>query len=177
MEGSVKRLFLGIRPDAAHYDVLQRFVDANSGLKLRWVKSENWHLTCLFIGDVGVNEIPEFEQKISKILESFKPFQLTAERFTFMPASRPRMLWLRFQKHKDFSRLNLMLASALLDKSLDRQPIPHITLSRFKQAPKGHMLSVNLPETSFPVKELVLFESKLHPTGASYIPLKVWTLK
>ncbi|MDA3911886.1 MAG: RNA 2',3'-cyclic phosphodiesterase [Bacteroidales bacterium] len=176
MESSVKRLFLGIRPDAVHFELLQRFVETNENIGLSWVKPENWHVTCLFVGDVDVNEIPEFKTKISEVVKSFQPFQLTAERFTFMPASRPRMLWLRFHKHKDFSRLNLMLAKVLLAKDLERQPIPHITLSRFKHPPKVHMLSVNLPETSLPIGELVLFESKLHPTGAEYITLKVWKL-
>jgi len=176
MEKSVKRLFLGVRPDAVHNELLQHFVETNASMDLRWVKPENWHVTCLFIGDVEVDKIPVFETKISEVLQSFHPFQLRAERFTFMPAARPRMLWLRFHKHKDFSRLNLMLAKALLDKDLERQPIPHITLSRFKQPPKGHMLSVNFPGTTFPVNALVLFESKLHPTGAEYNPLRTWEL-
>ncbi|MEA1874872.1 MAG: RNA 2',3'-cyclic phosphodiesterase [Bacteroidota bacterium] len=176
MEKPVKRLFLGVRPDAVHNELLQHFVETNASMDLRWVKPENWHVTCLFIGDVEVDIIPTLETKISKILQSFHPFQLRVERFTFMPAARPRMLWLRFHKHKDFSRLNLMLAKALLDKDLERQPIPHITLSRFKYSPKAHMLSVNLPNTDLAVQEFVLFESKLQAGGAKYIPLKVWEL-
>jgi len=177
MEKAVKRLFLGIRPDALHLTLLQRFVDTNANIGVRWVNPENRHVTCLFIGDIEVDKIPDLEKKIAKVLQSFQAFQLTTERFTFMPAARPRMLWLRFQKHKDFSRLNLMLANALLEKDLERQPIPHVTLSRFKHPPKAHMLSVNLPEMPLPVEEIVLFESKLHPTGAVYIPLKTWELQ
>jgi 2'-5' RNA ligase len=51
----------------------------------------------------------------------------------------------------------------------DRPFRPHLTLARFPR-PKtiGTLPATTVPTTSFPVSEIVLFRSQLHPKGARY---------
>lgn len=171
-----KRLFLAIELDEIHRQCISEFVDVNHELNLRWVKPENWHVTALFLGNIPSDELDIVIEKVNQLLNSFSSFDLKAERFLFMPPSRPRMLWLKFENNRAFSNLNVILSKALLGTDPDRPAKAHVTLSRFKYAPKKHMLSVPLPEVSLHVNRLVLFESQLSNVGAEYHKLKTWEL-
>ncbi len=177
MEKLMKRLFLAIELDELHRECISEFVDVNHELNLRWVKPENWHITALFLGNIPSKDVNILIEKVNQLMNSISPFELKTERFLFMPPSRPRMLWLRFENSRSFSNLNVILSKALLGSDPDRPAKAHITLSRFKYAPKKHMLSVPLPDVPLCVNRLVLFESKLSKEGAEYQMLNAWELK
>ncbi len=174
---SKKRLFLAVKPDENHLDAILNFIKFNEKANLRWVKTENLHITCLFIGDVNTAQIPELITQIDEVLQTTRCFTLEAERFTFVPASHPRMIWLRFSRSKAFSKLSLLLSQKLLNQSPENPPRAHVTLSRFKKAPKVHILFSKLPEQLLSVNEILLFESILKPEGAEYNLIKSWKLK
>jgi 2'-5' RNA ligase len=178
MEEKVKRLFLGIPLDENYRSLCQEVSEKNSHVKnIRWTPENNLHITSLFIGDTPESQIPELIRKISRILEGFEPFSLTAERFVFMPPRKPKMIWLRYQKHPEFSRLSLLLAQEILGKDPDHPPKPHVTLARFKNAPQIKMQFPEPEVGSLGVSGMGLYESRLMPTGAEYSLVHAFNLK
>ncbi len=169
MEEKVKRLFLGIPLDEKHKSLCLSVREKNKHIRnLRWTPENNLHVTSLFIGDTPESRIPELIRKISRILEAFEPFSLTAERFVFMPPRKPKMIWLRYQKHPEFSRLSLLLAQEILGKDPDHPPKPHVTVARFKNAPRVKMQFPEPDVDGLYVYNLGLYESRLMPSGAEY---------
>ncbi|MGM0626256.1 MAG: RNA 2',3'-cyclic phosphodiesterase [Bacteroidota bacterium] len=178
MEEKVKRLFLGIPLDENHRSHCQEVSEKNSHVKnIRWTPENNLHITSLFIGDTPESHIPELIRKISLILEGFEPFSLTAERFVFMPPRKPKMIWLRYQKHPEFSRLSLLLAQEILGKDPDHPPKPHVTLARFKRAPAQKISFPEVEAGSMAVSGISLYQSELKPDGARYKRIESFLLK
>jgi 2'-5' RNA ligase len=172
-----KRLFIAVKLDEAHVNSISQFISSNAKAEIKWVSVENLHITCLFIGAVEINRITEIEHKIEQIILGFNAFSLKAERFTFFPASKPRMIWLKFQRNKSFERLSLLLSSEITGKSPENPPRAHVTLSRFKYPPQAHILNTKIPDEDLFVNSLSLYESRLSHTGAEYVELNTWKIK
>ncbi len=178
MEEKVKRLFLGIPLDEKHKSLCLSVREKNTHIRnIRWTPENNLHVTSLFIGDTPESQIPELSSKISRILEAFEPFSLTPERFVFMPPRKPKMIWLRYQKHPEFSRLSLLLAQEILGKDPDHPPKPHATLARFKFVPKQNLFFPEPHTDGLTVSALNLYQSELKPEGARYKPVEFFELK
>lgn len=177
MGKSHKRIFIGTPLTSEYLDVCIGVKNINDKSGLRWVPQEQLHVTSLFIGDVSVEKIPEFISKIESLVLGFKPITLECEKFTFMPAARPKMLWLRFVKNREFARMNLLLSHKLLDKDPEYPAHAHTTLVRFNKAPRSHFRYLPLPKNNFVIDKLILFESILTPKGAEYYIIDEFELK
>ncbi|MBW2707949.1 MAG: RNA 2',3'-cyclic phosphodiesterase [Deltaproteobacteria bacterium] len=157
-------------------------------LDLAWAKSDNIHLTMVFLGNVFEDKIQSIGETVKKVCAGFDPFEVSPGGVGFFGNRRyPRVLWMGL--HGDVHRMGCFRDA--LQQSLkpfgiktERRPFkPHLTLGRFKKGTRpwphlDHMISeyANLKGQTCSLKELVLFKSDLTPEGAIYTKLDTWPL-
>ncbi len=152
------RLFFAVALPSSVRSALARLQTTDAAY--RWVDAEQLHVTLAFLG----------EQPESR----------------FGPRSAPRVLWIGLAG--DLSAL-LHLASALTERLRDAgfpvedRPLqPHITLARRRErGPGGSPVPWPPPEAptsaTIPLDQLILFQSRLSPRGATYVPLGQFPLR
>lgn len=108
---------------------------AHQGDGIKWVPSENLHLTLKFLGDVDNREVPKVCQVVRNCCADIKPFEIDLQGADAFPnPSRPRVVVVRIDQGGEHlativQRLELQLAD-LGFKPEARDYIPHMTLGR-----------------------------------------------
>jgi len=179
-----KRLFLGIPLPEEALQALRHFRQQHAHLRgLRWVPDENLHITLYFFGAVPALQVHNLREMIQARLHEQQAFELKFRAYALAPRPRePRMIWARFDKHPSFTALVGQLDQAYQQIHTNqfnrKSPIPHITLARLKHFTQAREVDLGLPfsPTILPVKELCLWESQLHPSGARYEALARFAL-
>jgi 2'-5' RNA ligase len=163
------RLFAGIPLSS---DVLEQFQDFMeyhlAPPRLKWTKPSNLHVTTCFIGNVEEENVASIKEKIAAVAEGSELFELMFEKFQFAPKRRPSMIWARFQKHDAFTQLSERLHQALGVEDKHKDPIPHVTMARFKGKVYFDLQSDSFLISHLPVSEIVLWRSVLSAKGATY---------
>ena len=182
------RLFAGIEIDDTVRERAAAIAESASAaidraLSIRWVPSQNLHITLWFFGEVPE---PDAANILSVIDHPFlaSSFDLHVAGLGAFPQSGiPRALWLGVKTGGDsLMRLHAELATRLRPLGLEpeRRPLsPHMTLARVKGVLSGapprevRALWRDLPADagSCRVNALTLFRSRLSPKGAAYEPL------
>lgn len=161
-------------------DLKRRTAQAAPSARVSWVKPEQLHLTVCFIGqtrpDLGARVIAALERPLG-----VPPFELSiAGTGSFPPKRPPRVIWAGITAGLDHlhaleQEVRLRLA-ALIPGGAERNYHPHLTLGRVKH-PAGLRPAVllrGLEQAVFGgvhVGAVTLFESRLSPTGPTYIAL------
>lgn len=153
------------------------------GMKLRWVRPRNIHLTVKFLGDIHEGRSADVIGAMQAAAGRTAPMTVTAQGLGVFPGIRkPRVLWFGLGGQTD----RLAEAHQQLDNELaatgfarERRPFrPHLTLARFKQAVNTRRLHESIqdvggyPPVEFQLEEWVLLKSDLRPQGAIYTPLQ-----
>jgi 2'-5' RNA ligase len=159
-----------------------------SNLNARWVKTENIHLTVIFMGNISEDEIPDIGTEVGKVCADFGPFDISLAGIGLFPdIRRPRVIWMgidgeikRLAYFRDTLQNSLKPFGIKIEK---RRDSPHLTLGRFKKAVKGRSLLEDLVTRYRDIKgpmgllnDLVLFRSDLKPDGARYSRIASWPL-
>lgn len=152
------------------------------GLKLRWVKPGNIHLTLKFLGDIMPADVQDIGSAMHAAAQATPPFDVTVQGLGVFPGIlRPKVLWSGLGGAPErLVCLHSSLEDALAERGIAREKRPykgHLTLARIKGAlDSRRLVSAIEAEGMFEplplaVSELVLFQSRLQPTGAVYTPL------
>jgi 2'-5' RNA ligase len=176
---SSKRLFLAIAIPPEFRSELASYKNHIALEGLAWVKEENLHITLLFLGNIGIEDIPAVEKKLD-YLTDIKPFHLKCnEVIPFSRRGKLSMIWASFDESPEFAELAIKI-STILHHIADHPPLPHVTLARVR---RGHSVKTGksgLPlaaSFSWQVQTFGLWESVLSPQGAAYTLLKEWKLQ
>ena len=186
----MKRLFIGIpiRSDRVvqAIEIWKKDQDLNQNL-LKWVNSENWHITLVFLGSTDESVLPEIQELIE---ESFASIAAFSTRLTvpgvFPNFNNPKVLWLGIESIQALISAQIRLVEKLQQNGfvLESKPLkPHLTLARIKNA--SHRTSLNslierYQDTDFgpvSIDRVILYESKSTPDGPVYLPLFVKELE
>ena len=155
----------------------------SSGVKIRWVRPENIHLTLKFLGDINERDIDQIHTAMIDAVKGYSPISLSGKGVGVFPnLRRPKVMWVGLGGES--GRL------IQLQETLDSQ-LKKIGFSKEKRAFKGHLtmgrvkgridtkkMTAILQEMSefesepFSAGEIVLFQSDLRPSGAVYIRRK-----
>ena len=158
-------------------------------LDLRWVKSDNIHLTVVFMGNVSEDNIQAMGETVKKACAGVEPFDVNAGPLGFFGGRRhPRVLWMGLGGDvHPMGRFRDRLQKKLkpFGVKTERRPFkPHLTLGRFKKDahPWPHLDHLilkfrDLRGQTCSLRELVLFKSDLKPGGAIYTKLDAWALQ
>jgi 2'-5' RNA ligase len=178
------RVFVAVQIHPANRAVILEFQTrlADQVRGLRWVPSENLHLTLAFLGDVPDFRLPKLEEEIAAAVSGFAPFRMTARGLGAFPnASRAQTVWVDLETAGPL----LPLRSAVVEATKmaecpppDDRFTPHVTIAR---ANRNSRQGVDLrgpirqyaawSAGSWTVAEVVTFRSDPTPKGPIYSPL------
>jgi 2'-5' RNA ligase len=168
-------------------DIISKLGDLQLGLKkygfkIRWVQSENIHLTLKFLGDVEETNFDEIAEALSKTADGYTEMSLKAKGIGVFPSiKRPRVLWVGLTGQLE----SLVKLQNTLDKNLKTLGFPeekrpfkgHLTIGRIKGKINTKkfgdaLLTFRGFETeTFAVGRIILYKSELKPAGAVYTKL------
>ncbi len=178
------RLFVAVDLDPA---VNQRVAElialhAPRAPKARWVKPEKLHVTLVFLGNVEDALVPQVEAAVQAGAQAHAPLTLHARGAGGFPSkTRPRVLWLGLEGDlAPLAALQATLSQHLVPLGYEpehREYRPHLTLARAPERSGEQQLArciaalgeVDLGASE--VREVVLYQSKLSPKGATYTAL------
>jgi RNA 2',3'-cyclic 3'-phosphodiesterase len=149
----------------------------------RWVDPSAMHVTLAFLGEQPEAVLPRLETiGLAASSASRSAALRLGQPGSFGARSAPRVLWVGLEG--DVPAL-LGLQSRLADDLRaagfaveDRPFSPHITLARRRETARGRPAwpPAHSPQHAFTVGELILFQSKLSPKGATYTALGQYEL-
>jgi len=157
------------------------------GLKMRWVKPENIHITLKFLGDINPEMIQSIESCLEQTCKKNNPIQLLSKGIGVFPGlKRPRVLWAGIDGDTDIlKKLQQSLDDLLSTTGIAKEKRPfkgHLTIGRFKgerfkgQTDSKKLIAVIREFSEFETKpftadKIILFKSELKPDGAAYSKL------
>lgn len=133
------RMFLAVPPPPSWLELQQEVRATVDGEFVRWTRPENLHLTLYFIGDTRLESADPVSEAVAPVFSDTAPFSLEPDSIcTAGHPDHPSMLWLRFKPDEGFVSLHHRLHEVLhgfsrSGSSAYSQPIPHVTLARFKK--------------------------------------------
>lgn len=153
---------------------------------IRWVPSENIHLTLKFLGEVKESLIAEIEKRIAAVCMRHSIFNIGIRSVGAFPNLKyPNILWVGIDASKELRDLFDAIEESLSELGFEkesRQFSPHITIARIKDKKEIDLTMKTLSsfkDTFFGivnVKEILLMKSILKPTGAQYSKISTFML-
>lgn len=150
----------------------------SGGVRVRWVKAANCHLTLAFLGEIASQQAASIAAALCENIDGLKPFDLCVQGLGVFPnLRRPRVLWCGVggqtnRLQQVYRRVMLSLGAGQIEK--DPKPFKaHITIGRFKQYPEPRLLADAICrwgryKETFLTDRIVLYQSRLTPTGPIY---------
>jgi RNA 2',3'-cyclic 3'-phosphodiesterase len=182
---SVIRAFIAIDLTA---DITRRLDEVSSRLQeklpkipVRWVPSQNIHLTLKFLGDVSLTNLSILKEVLQSESSSHRRFEFSVGELGAFPDIRhPRVVWIGIEAPHELASIqrNLETAMARIGYPAEDRPFsPHLTLGRVSRnatARDTHQLGEVLEANKIgflgvnPVNAICLYRSDLKPSGAEY---------
>lgn len=155
------------------------------GARVRWVNSDSLHFTLKFLGEVDAEELEAVDGALRRAARQASPTEVRVGGLGAFPnLRRPRVIWAGVEaEDPELERLHARIEGGLAELGFppeDRAFRPHVTLGRVKSSRGLRPLTeaieenANLDFGKFQVREMVLYESRLGPTGARYTPLSAY---
>lgn len=157
---------------------------------MRWVATENIHLTLKFLGEVSSANLELLRQSIHAECAQTAPFEISVAGLGCFPNPRhPRVLWVGLSAPSELTHLQRQIESAAtrLGYTPEEKPFsPHLTIGRVREqiTPIELQTLRKLLEQStvsalgtFTVREVHIYKSELRPEGPHYSRLATAYLK
>lgn len=181
------RAFLAIPlPDQARTQVLQLARQLAGELpQVRWNRAETLHLTLKFFPAIEEESLEKIGEVMLSVGRFTAPFRVRMKGLGAFPdLDRPWVFWLGIEQDQPLRKLHQELDGRLEQIGLakDNRPFaPHLTLGRARGILRnaGAILTPRQPglDLELPVDQLILFQSRLLPSGARHLPRKVVRLQ
>lgn len=147
--------------------------------RFSWAKPGQLHMTLKFLGETPQSRIGEIQAAMQEAFaeESSAKFRLESLG-VFGSSYAPKVLWTHVVPEDTCRVWFEKLKTSLMNRGFeyDRQNfVPHLTLARIKQIGDRKLLAETVDKyrgfcfNESDVKEIILYESLLKPTGAEYI--------
>lgn len=158
-----------------------------SDIKVGWDRPEKLHLTLKFLGDTDEEKLEKLKVICKNISSEVSKLKLRISQTGVFPSPRnARVLWLGVQGDvEELQKINSILETECEKigfKKEKRDYTPHLTIGRIREPQKAKKLAQTHLENkfepiSFEVSEIVIYESKLQPTGSIYTKIQNFKLK
>ncbi|HBE42742.1 MAG TPA: RNA 2',3'-cyclic phosphodiesterase [Bacteroidales bacterium] len=154
--------------------------------KINWVDPGNIHLTLVFLGDTEEERIKMAAIMLKQRCTGFGEFDFNLSGTgVFKDFRDPRVIWIGIEDPGKLAELYNTIKTGLEDtgfKTEERPFKPHITIARIKFLKHPEILRSVIDKyrdseiQKVPVKEVILYESILKPTGPVYKPMGIFRL-
>ena len=142
---------------------------------IRWLPSENYHLTLAFLGDVDSASLSGLQFELERKLESMKAVPCKIPTITPFPFSLPKIVAALLECTAELRQLQTDVANCAgsWGISLERRRfVPHVTLGRLKpRAGKSIDLQAHNILLAGIADTVTLFQSELTSDGAIHTAL------
>lgn len=149
---------------------------------VRWVRSENIHLTIKFFGEITEPDIKKIGAVINNCAVNYAPLSLSAKGVGVFPSiTRPRIIWTGFSGEVSLLfALRNDLENRFEEIGFKREARPfkvHMTIGRFRErADSGKLVEAlrkfqSFESEKFVAGDLYLYKSDLRPEGPVYTEL------
>lgn len=153
--------------------------------EVRWNSGENLHLTLKFFAAIEEESLEKIGEVMLSVGRFTAPFQVGLKGLGAFPnLARPRVFWLGIHGDQPLHRLYQELEGRLEQIGLarDLRPFaPHLTLGRSRGflGDARDLLPPWQPglDLELPVDRLILYQSRLLPTGAQHLPRRIVQLQ
>lgn len=172
-------------------DILEKIGEITAFLKtqapmeaLKWVSTDNQHLTLKFIGDLPESKLEEVKNALTDALNAQPSFTISVEGMGAFPNwQNPRVIWLGISHDSSLNKTHQCIEQALEQAGIapDRRALnPHLTVARLRRNMQqdsvrlvGKSLSPFKVDTlgSATINHIRLYQSELTPRGPIYTPL------
>jgi len=166
-------------------ELKQKFQNSN----LKWVDSNNLHITLKFLGELDFHLVEEFANLADKRIKRTKPFELVVKGMGVFPQTKKaRVIWIGCENIGPVMEISKMLeeiGTSLGLSSESREFSAHITIARIKFPLEPQALlklenHINVNRNrlfgSWKVGEFSLYKSDLKPNGPIYSSLRNFNL-
>jgi 2'-5' RNA ligase len=147
---------------------------------VKWVSTEDLHLTLKFLGDVPRSEVTDLCDVVAEAVAGIKPFEAECHGGGAFPnVERPRTVFLGLGEGQDeMVALHDALEAPLAEmgfRAEHRRFRPHLTIGRVRRATSGiedlgSLIGqhADFAAGRFTVKEVIVFSSQLRHQGPVY---------
>jgi len=149
----------------------------NDGVK--WVNSENFHLTLHFLGYLNEKELMAVQRILDNEVKNISAFCLAVSGFgTFPEKNRARVLFVKCRQVNGDSLVNLQQSIGKrlkeIGMEIDTRPWQtHITFARLRVPEKVSLIEVEeIKEIKFNIDSIDLMKSELRKSGPIYTIIK-----
>lgn len=177
------RMFIAIElPSDIQQRIATVVLDAASvGSRVKWVETNNLHLTLKFLGGVEETMLSDVQNALTDVATQSQQFTMVMRGVGGFPNfKRPRVLWVGVDAPQALLDLQSRIENAFQQLGFERERRafhPHITIGRVK-APQGISAVVqrlskyeNEMFGELHVQQITLMRSDLTPQGPIYTPL------
>ncbi|MBN1948951.1 MAG: RNA 2',3'-cyclic phosphodiesterase [Candidatus Cloacimonetes bacterium] len=152
---------------------------------LKWVATENLHVTLQFAGDIRESDLPDLIDFLGNEIEGKSSVQLTDAKIDIIPGKLPRIIWIKYRNQQtDMAKLVKKFRNKLNESgyTTDNKPLSyHVTLARIKKRLPEYfvqkILTTELKMSDFVAEDITLYRSILRPEGPVYEALAEYKLK
>lgn len=148
---------------------------------IRWVPTQNMHLTLKFLGDIAASHVDFLKQLINREANSHPQFDLQLGGLGSFPSSRrPRILWIGIHAPTQLAALQegIEAGTSQLGYDPEEKPFsPHLTIGRARknigplelQKIHGVLVQTQLGNIgSARIDSIHIIKSDLQPSGSIY---------
>jgi len=187
MEDTI-RTFIAIKitPLKKLFDLICDFKKSMKGEEVRWVDTDNLHLTLRFLGETNKEQVGEIVKLLELIAKQFQPFQFELKGVgVFKMKIQPKVIFLSVGNGlilKELAEAIQEKVSIIGFRAEENVFNPHLTVGRIKyiQNKDAFYSLVNKFSDSviqqIPVFEIIFYQSILSSDGPIYKPIKVVNL-
>lgn len=149
---------------------------AAGGSGVRWARSEGYHVTLRFLGNVDAEQLPTLSEAVGRAAAASEPFELSAgPPVAFPPGRKARVVVLGLSPEGPLRELAERVEAALVACGVPPESQrfrAHLTLGRIRNRRFPALEAVGAPVApTWRVDEIVLCRSDLERDGARYTPL------
>jgi 2'-5' RNA ligase len=156
---------------------------------VRWARSDQFHLTLRFLGDVPADGVEELKESAGAVCRNARPLSLRAEGVGFFPNPRsPRVIWMGINDREgrlvDLQKQIETAVGPFSPEPGEKNFTGHATLGRLKNprpadtrdlAARAQSLEKRL-FGEWTAHEIEIIRSELSPAGARYTSLAAFRL-
>lgn len=186
-----RRIFIAVDISDEARNVVATYIDELRRefpkLHVGWERPEKLHLTLKFLGDVEDAQQEFVHAAMKAIAGNFYKFRLeTSSTGVFPNLHKPSILWLGISGNVE---MMVQIAEEVerefetLGFTTERRAFkPHLTIGRLREPWLSNNLACRhlankFEPVGFEVREIVIYESKLQPTGSFYLRLAAFPLR
>ncbi|MFP4588715.1 MAG: RNA 2',3'-cyclic phosphodiesterase [Candidatus Acetothermia bacterium] len=168
-------------PSQVRQEMRESLGRVSSPARVKWVNTENIHITVKFLGEINEDQLQEIKEAIEEPLKRHSPFTIEINHLGGFPRlSYPKVIWLGSDDPpEEIHGIHRDLEETLEELGFEREDrdyVPHVTLGRTKEKDSskvktlGNELKNEKLDRKWQVEisHLTLMQSRLRSSGPIY---------